>query len=114
MTTVESKDRLPDEIIKTLRQFGLPFEGMIRNCDLVRSKIFKAKDSRKKKRLEALGFPPGKWLGSNTKIWTPEEVGTFLLNLPTEKPVQPPQAARQAAAKAVKVPARRSPKRGVR
>jgi hypothetical protein len=109
--TAEPKDRLSDEIIKKLREFGLPFEGLIRNADLVKAKIFRAKDFHQQERLKALGFPPGKWLGSNTKIYTPEEIGTYLLNLPTERPVQPPKAARRAAAKSDKVPAKRSPKR---
>jgi hypothetical protein len=108
---METKDHLPDEIIKTLRQFGLPFEGLIRNADLVKAKIFRAKDFHQQERLKALGFPPGRWLGANTKVYTPEEVGTYLLNLPTEKPVMPPKVARRAAAKSVKVPAKRSPKR---
>jgi hypothetical protein len=111
MTTAEPKDRLPDEIIKTLRQFGLPFEGLIRNADLVKSKIFKHKDYHGQDRLKALGFPPGRWLGANTKIYTPLEIGTYLLNLPTEKPVQPPKAPRQAAAKSVKIEAKRTPKK---
>jgi hypothetical protein len=48
--TAEPKDRLSDEIIKTLRQFGLPFEGLIRNADLVKAKIFRAKDFRRRQR----------------------------------------------------------------
>jgi hypothetical protein len=112
--TAEPKDRLSDEIIKKLREFGLPFEGLIRNADLVKAKIFRAKDFHQQERLKALGFPPGKWLGSNTKIYTPEEIGVYLLNLPTERPVQPP-SARRAAAKSAKVPAKRAtPKRRAR
>ena len=105
MTTVaEPTDRLPDEIIRTLRQFGLPFEGLIRHRDLVKARIFRARDYHGLERLKALGFPSGKWLGSNTKIYTPLAVGTFLLNLPTERPVQPPKAERRAAAKSAKAP----------
>jgi hypothetical protein len=115
MTTAEPKDRLSDEIIKTLRQFGIPFEGLIRNADLVKAKIFRAKDFHQQDRLKALGFPPGRWLGANTKVYTPEEIGTYLRNLPTERPVLPPKAERRAAAKSAKVPAKRAtPKRRAR
>jgi hypothetical protein len=98
MTTAEPKDRLSDEIIKTLRQFGIPHEGLIRNSDLVRAKLFRHKDFHQQARLKALGFPPGRWLGANTKVYTPEEVGTYLLNLPTERPVLPQDAKPRAAA----------------
>jgi hypothetical protein len=100
--TAEPKDRLSDEIIKTLRQFGLPFEGLIRNADLVKAKIFRAKDFHQQERLRALGFPPGRWLGANTKVYTPEEVGTYLLNIPTERPVLPQDAKPRKAAAAAK------------
>ena len=93
---MEPKDRLPDEIIRTLRQFGLPFEGMIRTSDLVKAKIFKAGDYHKQERLEAVGFPSGRWLGANTKIWMPEEIGRYLLNLPLKRPKLPDYAKASA------------------
>jgi hypothetical protein len=113
--SVDLKDRLPDEIIRTLREFGLPFEGLIRNSDLVKAKIFRAKDFHQQARLKKLGFPAGKWLGSNTKIYTPFEVGTYLLNLPTERPVMPAGAKRKqhkrAAAAQAKAASVATPKR---
>jgi hypothetical protein len=109
--TTEPKDRLSDEMIRTLREFGLPFEGMIRNHDLVRAKIFRKGDYHQQERLRELGFPAGKWLGSNTKIYSPFEVATHLMNLPTERPVQPPKAARRVVAKSVNVETKRTPKK---
>jgi hypothetical protein len=85
--TAVPKDRLSDAIIKILRQFGLRQDGYIRVRDLIKAGIFREDDYHQRERLEALGFPPGMWLSANVKIWTPEVVGTFLLNLPTEKPV---------------------------
>ena len=95
-------DKLSDEIIKILRQFGLPHDGMIRNSDLIKAKIFRSGDYHRQERLQAVGFPPGRWLGANTKIWTPEEVGTYLLNLPSEKPVLPDYAKHPKSAAASK------------
>jgi hypothetical protein len=86
-------DKLSDEIIKILRQFGLPFDGMIRYADLKRSGIIH--DYHHFERLKAIGFPAGRWLSANVKIWTPEEIGTYLLNLPVERPVMPEDAKRR-------------------
>jgi hypothetical protein len=103
--TAQPKDRLSDEIIKILKQFGLPCDGMIRNRDLVKAGIFKDDDYHQQKRLQALGFPTGRWLGANTKVYLPEEIGEYLLNLPTKKPKLP--RTRRAAAKSTKVETKR-------
>ena len=31
------------------------------------------------------GFPPGRWLGPNTRVWTQEEIDTWLAARPTER-----------------------------
>jgi hypothetical protein len=40
-------------------------------------------------------FPVGRWLGTNTRCWTVNEVEAWLANRPTERPV--PTTARQEA-----------------
>jgi hypothetical protein len=99
MTATQPADRLSNEIIKILRQFGLPFEGMIRYADLKRSGIIH--DYHHFERLKAIGFPAGRWLSANVKIWTPEEIGTYLLALPVERPVLPEHAKRREKTAAV-------------
>lgn len=32
------------------------------------------------------GFPPGKYIGPNTRIWTEEEMEAYLASRPTTKP----------------------------
>jgi predicted DNA-binding transcriptional regulator AlpA len=68
------------------------------------------------------GFPPGRLLGPNTRAWTEIEIQTWLDARPVERaPEVAPREqrfagsterpARRAAAKSVKVPAKRSQKR---
>jgi predicted DNA-binding transcriptional regulator AlpA len=32
--------------------------------------------------IEQEGFPPGRWLGPNTRVWTETEINQWLLNRP--------------------------------
>jgi hypothetical protein len=57
-------------------------------------------------RVKQLGFPSGRWLSANVKIWTPREIGDYLLALPADKPVMPARAKRP--------PSKASAKRGRR
>jgi hypothetical protein len=84
--------RLSDAIIKILAQFGLPHIGMLKFDNLQRARI--VHDYGHLRRLKEIGFPPGRWLSANLRIWTPEEIGTYLLNLPTERPKLPPELKR--------------------
>lgn len=85
--------QLSNEIIKILAQFGLAPVGMIQFTDLQRSKI--VNDYGHLRRLKSIGFPSGRWLSANRVVWTPEEIGTYLLQLPTERPKLPPSVQRK-------------------
>jgi hypothetical protein len=56
------------------------------------------------RRLKAIGFPQGKWLSSNVRVWLKSEIDAWVASLPTERPVLPEYAKRRdrkaAAAKA--------------
>ncbi|WP_395664215.1 helix-turn-helix transcriptional regulator [Aestuariivirga sp.] len=64
-----------------LRYRDLEARGIVRSWAALRYKI------------KHNGFPPGRYLGPNTRAWTAEEVQAWLDALPTENP-------RRAAAKA--------------
>jgi hypothetical protein len=36
--------------------------------------------------IERHQFPPGRWLGASTRVWTVEEVRDWLATRPTERP----------------------------
>jgi hypothetical protein len=72
------------------------------------------------RRLKALGFPVGKWLSANVRVWLPSEIAAWVASFPTERPVMPEHAKRreQKAAVAPQAKAGRealaNPKRGRR
>jgi hypothetical protein len=41
------------------------------------------------RRLKALGFPPGRWLSANVRVWTRAEIDAYIASLPTERPTMP-------------------------
>jgi predicted DNA-binding transcriptional regulator AlpA len=65
-----------------LRYRDLEARGIVRSWAALRYKI------------KNNGFPPGRYLGPNTRAWTEDEVRAWLDALPTENP-------RKAAAKVV-------------
>jgi len=67
------------------------------------------------RRLKALGFPEGRWLSANVRVWTRAEIDNWIASLPTERPVMPEHAKRRdrktAAAKPKTGATKATPKR---
>jgi hypothetical protein len=67
------------------------------------------------RRLKAIGFPQGKWLSSNVRVWLKSKIDAWVASMPTERPVLPEYAKRRdrkaAAAKAKPSATNSTPKR---
>jgi predicted DNA-binding transcriptional regulator AlpA len=48
-------------------------------------------------KIEHSGFPPGRYLGPNTRAWTADEVQAWIDALPTENPRKAAAKAQEAA-----------------
>jgi len=68
-----------------LRYRDLEARGIVRSWAALRYKI------------QHNGFPPGRYLGPNTRAWTEDEVQAWLDALPTENPRKSAARAREVA-----------------
>ena len=50
-----------------------------------------------RRRIERDGFPPGRMLGPNTRVWSEEEVEAWIASRPTTKKPAPPRRSKTAA-----------------
>jgi hypothetical protein len=76
-----------DELRAILTPAKLPWDAFITFADLKRAGLVKSYDGLN--RLQAVGFPEGRWLSPNRRIWSPQAVACYLSALPTERPKLP-------------------------
>jgi hypothetical protein len=99
-----------DELRAILTPAKLPWDAFITFSDLKRAGLVKSYDGLN--RLQAVGFPEGRWLSPNRRVWYPQDVARYLAALPTERPKLPPEMKRRRPPNAERVkPAKRSAKR---
>jgi hypothetical protein len=102
------------ELKAILTPAKLPWDAFITFSDLCKAGLVQSYDGLH--RLQAVGFPEGRWLSPNRRVWYPQDVARYLSALPTERPQLPAEMKRRRPpnaqrAKPAKRPARRLAKR---
>jgi hypothetical protein len=99
-----------DDLARILGVVGLPHKAFITFHDLQAAGLVKSYDALT--RLQAVGFPQGKWLSPNRRVWHPQDVAAYLAALPTERPKLPEEMKRRRPPNAERVkPAKRRGRR---
>jgi hypothetical protein len=102
-----------DELRAILTPAKLPYDAFITFADLKRAGL--VKDYGALTRLQAVGFPEGRWLSPNRRVWYPQDVARYLSALPTERPQLPPEMKRRRPPNAQRPkPVKRSAKRSAK